>query len=116
MTPCFALICGLEAGDDLRVRGITRRLATALRSLARSSGLANGGNAVNFLHGTSVGPFIHLVQAEILAGIRLLASGELRLSDIPSKLRDPTEDRGDLGIEITTGNGHNGRDHGEFDT
>jgi adenosylhomocysteinase len=39
--------------------------------------LANGGNAVNFVHGASVGPFIHLVQAEILAGIRLLASGEL---------------------------------------
>jgi adenosylhomocysteinase len=39
--------------------------------------LANGGNAVNFLHGASVGPFIHLVQAEILAGIRMLASGDL---------------------------------------
>jgi adenosylhomocysteinase len=35
--------------------------------------LANGGNAVNFLHGASVGPFIHLVQAEILAGIRMLS-------------------------------------------
>ena len=27
--------------------------------------------------GASVGPFIHLVQAEILAGIRMLAQGEL---------------------------------------
>lgn len=35
--------------------------------------LLNGGNAVNFLHGASVGPFIYLVQAEILAGIQMLA-------------------------------------------
>ncbi|TJZ42872.1 adenosylhomocysteinase [Streptomyces piniterrae] len=39
--------------------------------------LANGGNAVNFLHGASVGPFIFLVQAEILAGIRMLTRGDL---------------------------------------
>ncbi|GAA3447884.1 adenosylhomocysteinase [Planomonospora venezuelensis] len=39
--------------------------------------LANGGNAVNFLHGASVGPFIFLVQAEILAGIRMLTRSDL---------------------------------------
>ncbi len=39
--------------------------------------LANGGNAVNFLHGASVGPFIFLVQAEILAGIQMLTRGDL---------------------------------------
>jgi adenosylhomocysteinase len=39
--------------------------------------LLNGGNAVNFLHGASVGPFIFLVQAEILAGMRMLARGDL---------------------------------------
>ncbi|GAB2788463.1 adenosylhomocysteinase [Streptomyces daliensis] len=39
--------------------------------------LLNGGNAVNFLHGASVGPFIYLVQAEILAGVRMLARGDL---------------------------------------
>lgn len=33
------------------------------------------GNAVNFLHGASVGAFIFLVQAEILAALALLASG-----------------------------------------
>ena len=33
----------------------------------------NGGNAVNFLHGAAVGPFIYLVQAEILAAIASLA-------------------------------------------
>jgi adenosylhomocysteinase len=40
--------------------------------------LANRGNAVNFVHGAGVGPYIHLVQAEILAGVRLLAGGTLR--------------------------------------
>lgn len=39
--------------------------------------LLNRGNAVNFLHGASVGPFIFLVQAEILAGIQMLARGGL---------------------------------------
>ncbi len=39
--------------------------------------LANSGNAVNFLHGASVGPFIFLVQAEILASIRMLTRGDL---------------------------------------
>lgn len=34
--------------------------------------LLNKGNAVNFLHGASVGPFIFLVQAEILAAAAML--------------------------------------------
>ena len=34
------------------------------------------GNAVNFLHGASVGAFIHLVQAEILAAMSLLTHQE----------------------------------------
>lgn len=42
--------------------------------------LLNGGNAVNFLHGASVGPFIFLVQAEILAGVQLLARRDLERS------------------------------------
>lgn len=32
------------------------------------------GNAVNFLHGASVGAFIFLVQAEILAALAALAA------------------------------------------
>ncbi len=34
----------------------------------------NDGNAVNFIHGAVVGPFIYLVQAEILAGVGQLHS------------------------------------------
>ncbi|MBD0738169.1 adenosylhomocysteinase [Streptomyces sp. CBMA29] len=51
--------------------------------------LMNQGNAVNFLHGASVGPFIFLVQAEILAGVRLLARGEMP----PGMHEVPAEDR-----------------------
>lgn len=36
-----------------------------------------GGNAVNFLHGASVGAFIFLVQAEILAAAARLTAGEV---------------------------------------
>lgn len=39
--------------------------------------LVNGGNAVNFIHGASVGPFIFLVQAELLAAIRMLTREDL---------------------------------------
>ena len=51
--------------------------------------LLNGGNAVNFLHGASVGPFIFLVQAEILAGVRMLTRGDLG----PGMHAVPAEDR-----------------------
>ncbi|MEV5543987.1 adenosylhomocysteinase [Saccharopolyspora shandongensis] len=39
--------------------------------------LLNKGNAVNFLHGASVGPFIFLVQAEILAAVARLSQRNL---------------------------------------
>ncbi|MCQ4081962.1 adenosylhomocysteinase [Streptomyces sp. RB6PN25] len=51
--------------------------------------LANGGNAVNFLHGASVGPFIFLIQAEILASIRMLTRGDLA----PGMHKVPAADR-----------------------
>ncbi|SCD70000.1 adenosylhomocysteinase [Streptomyces sp. PpalLS-921] len=51
--------------------------------------LLNGGEAVNFIHGASVGPFIFLVQAEILAGAALLARGGLD----PAMYEVPTADR-----------------------
>ncbi|MGN9782577.1 hypothetical protein ACTMTF_14185 [Nonomuraea sp. ZG12] len=45
--------------------------------MARISDIAAAdGNAVNFLHGASVGSFILLVQAEILAALAVLASTE----------------------------------------
>ncbi|MDI3424119.1 adenosylhomocysteinase [Streptomyces luteolus] len=37
--------------------------------------LLNDGNAVNFIHGASVGPFIALVQAEIIAAVHAITNG-----------------------------------------
>lgn len=39
--------------------------------------LLNRGQAVNFIHGASVGPFIYLVHGEILASVARLASGKM---------------------------------------
>jgi adenosylhomocysteinase len=49
----------------------------------------NSGNAVNFLHGASVGPFIYLVQAEILAAVALLADRDHDpgLHNVPADIR-----------------------------
>ncbi|MEU6711228.1 hypothetical protein ABZ897_07065 [Nonomuraea sp. NPDC046802] len=46
-------------------------------------------NAVNFLHGASVGLFILLVQAEILAALALLASKphDPGMWDVPREVR-----------------------------
>jgi adenosylhomocysteinase len=71
--------------DELDLVGVpdiyTRTMVGAHLTRYQTTGhyfyLANGGNAVNFLHGASVGPFIHLVQAEILAGICMLAGDGL---------------------------------------
>jgi adenosylhomocysteinase len=70
--------------DELELAGLpevyTRAMAGEHVTRYQTTGhyfyLANGGNAVNFLHGASVGPFIFLVQAEILASIRMLTRGD----------------------------------------
>ncbi|MFE1876672.1 hypothetical protein ACFW9N_38405 [Streptomyces sp. NPDC059496] len=49
-------------------------------------------NAVNFLHGASVGPFIYLVQAELIAAVRILARGDLG----PGIHEIPDSDRRDI--------------------
>ncbi|MFI6485098.1 adenosylhomocysteinase [Nonomuraea sp. NPDC050663] len=47
------------------------------------------GNAVNFLHGASVGAFILLVQAEIVAAMALLTRGEHDpgIAEVPAEVR-----------------------------
>jgi adenosylhomocysteinase len=51
--------------------------------------LLNEGNAVNFLHGASVGAFIYLVQAEILAAMALLSGQDYDpgLHETPAGIR-----------------------------
>ncbi|MFJ2722762.1 hypothetical protein [Streptomyces sp. NPDC087437] len=58
--------------------------------------LLNGGNAVNFLHGANVDPFIFLVQAEILAGIRKLALADLEPGMHEVSAFRPRRHRGNL--------------------
>ncbi|WP_207757333.1 Rossmann-fold NAD(P)-binding domain-containing protein [Nonomuraea cypriaca] len=47
------------------------------------------GNAVNFIHGASVGPFIFLVQAEILVALTRLAAHEHEagIYEVPDDVR-----------------------------
>lgn len=52
-------------------------LSTSRETTGHYFYLLNRGNAVNFLHGASVGPFIFLVQSEILAAIQILSRGDL---------------------------------------
>ncbi|PNE32549.1 adenosylhomocysteinase [Streptomyces eurocidicus] len=74
-----------SAEDELEIERLPETYAltpagdhiTRYSSSSRSFYLCNGGNAVNFLHGASVGPFIFLVQAEILAGLSRLSRGDL---------------------------------------
>lgn len=42
----------------------------------RTLHFGNHGNAVNFIHGAEVGPYIYLVQAAILAGVQTLLDGD----------------------------------------
>lgn len=55
--------------DDFVARYSTRK---------RHFYVLNRGQAVNFIHGAAVGPFIYLVHAEILASISRLCEGDVR--------------------------------------
>lgn len=51
--------------------------------------LCNEGNAANFMHGGVVGPFINLVQAELLLGLSELSSASKeRISEIEDKRKE----------------------------
>ncbi|SHH28955.1 adenosylhomocysteinase [Streptomyces sp. 3214.6] len=84
--------------DELDLAGLpavyTRTIVgdhvTRYRTTGHYFYLANGGNAVNFIHGASVGPFIFLVQAEILAAIRMLTREDLApgIHEVPAPDRE----------------------------
>ncbi|MGY5133405.1 adenosylhomocysteinase [Streptomyces nigrescens] len=67
----------LSSLPDVYTRTMVGDHVTRYQTTGHYFYLANGGNAVNFLHGASVGPFIFLIQAEILAGIRMLTRTDL---------------------------------------
>ncbi|MEU8976495.1 hypothetical protein AB0D11_46395 [Streptomyces monashensis] len=67
--------------------------------------LANGSNAVNFIHGASVRPFTFLVQAEILPAIRMLTRAEFGPRHTRGPCTRPRSYRGDLALllqQVTT--------------
>ncbi|PZS32983.1 MAG: adenosylhomocysteinase [Pseudonocardiales bacterium] len=63
----------LDAVHDVYHRSPAGTHVTKYSRGEHSFYVMNDGNAVNFLHGASVGPFIFLVQAEILAAVARLA-------------------------------------------
>lgn len=64
----------LDGLDELYERTQAGEHVTRYSATGHYFYILNDGNAVNFLHGASVGSFIYLVQAEILAALGLLAS------------------------------------------
>lgn len=72
-----------------QIAGRSRRGGEVLRA-AGSGCWSAWGNAVNFIHGAAVVPFIFLVQAEILAAIRMLTCGDLApgIYEVPAPDRE----------------------------
>ncbi|GAA0992442.1 adenosylhomocysteinase [Acrocarpospora macrocephala] len=79
----------LDALDGLYDRATVTASVTRHATTGHYFYVLNDGNAVNFLHGASVGSFIYLVQAEILAALALLADRDHDpgLHDIPADIR-----------------------------
>lgn len=72
-----------SSDDELQLQGLkasyemqqVSEYASRYRNKDHVFYILNRGQAVNFIHGAAVGPFIYLVQAEILACIQKLARG-----------------------------------------
>ncbi|MDI6519891.1 adenosylhomocysteinase [Streptomyces coelicoflavus] len=80
----------LASLPDVYTRTVVGDHITRYQTTGHYFYLANGGNAVNFIHGASVGPFIFLIQAEILAAIRMLTRGGLPpgMHEVPAPDRE----------------------------
>jgi adenosylhomocysteinase len=93
--PGAVVFSATSADDELDLSGLAAyQSSEAGFALTRySSGaqhffLANNGNAVNFLHGAEVRPYIHLVQAAILIGIRQIVSRDIPPGSIQGLTRE----------------------------
>lgn len=80
---------GLDAIEAQFRREVVAPQITHYSRDGRHFHLVNEGNAVNFLHGSEVGPSIHLVQAEILTALEHLTSQPLApgLYDVTAEIR-----------------------------
>lgn len=79
----------LDGLDGLYARQQVHEHVTRYSTTGHYFYVLNDGNAVNFLHGASVGSFIYLVQAEILAALALSSSQshEPGLHETPTEVR-----------------------------
>ncbi len=65
-----------RADENFEVVAVTEHISRYQR-LGQFFYLANGGNAINFIHNAEVGPYIFLVQGEVILAIGQLTKGHM---------------------------------------
>lgn len=77
-----------RADSNFRINQVTEHISRYER-LGQYFHLANGGNAINFIHNAEVGPYIYLVQGEVVAAIDYLSAHSLsaEIMELPLELR-----------------------------
>lgn len=96
------IACVTSPDDELALEQIkthynlkhTNEFITEYSRVGQRVYLLNRGQAVNFLHGSVVGSFIQLLQAEIVVATALLLNGELKpgLQEVPAELQQKIAD------------------------
>lgn len=77
-----------KAEQNFAVKPVTDHIARYER-LGQYFYLANSGNAINFIHNAEVGPYIYLVQGEVIRAIEYVSGGHslTGLSGLPETVR-----------------------------
>ncbi|OMH26614.1 adenosylhomocysteinase [Motiliproteus sp. MSK22-1] len=77
-----------RADENFEVVQVTEHISRYQR-LGQFFYLANGGNAINFIHNAEVGPYIFLVQGEVILATELIVNKQLPagLSELPEQQR-----------------------------
>ena len=78
----------VQASSNFSVSRITDHVSRYER-LGQYFHLANRGDAINFIHNAEVGPYIYLVQGEVIAAINYLCTNsvENKIVQLPMNLR-----------------------------
>jgi adenosylhomocysteinase len=78
----------VQASSNFSVSRITAHVSRYER-LGQYFHLANRGDAINFIHNAEVGPYIYLVQGEVIAAINYLCANsvENKIVQLPTNLR-----------------------------
>ena len=77
-----------RADSNFSINRVTEHISRYER-LGQYFHLANGGNAINFIHNAEVGPYIYLVQGEVVAAIDYLCEHTLshKINELPTQQR-----------------------------